>query len=166
MSYVAVPATVIEDFLQAKGLERSVYYNEVVYTQTHGDNPNVKIKVYTSIRVGQAAVRACGADSIKVATVFDDGAKRFGVGKFPHILRVGSEQEVLDRIQERLTAAYKRGSEWLSQQQTVRPEQLVTNGALSPAEQPRYRDYDYGKPRGGIMSEEEYAHLMAKKVAQ
>jgi hypothetical protein len=155
MSYIAVPAATIEDFLQAKGLERSVYYNEVVYTQTHGDNPNVKIKIYTSIRVGQAAVRACGADSIKIATVYDDGAKRFGVGKFPHVLRVGSEQEVLDRITERMAAAYKRGSEWLSQQQT--------NAAINHI-QPIPADYhDDGRPRGGIMSEEEYAQLTAKR---
>lgn len=152
MSYIAVPAATIEGFLQAKGLERSVYYNEVVYTQTHGDNPNIKIKVYTSIRTGQAVVRGNGQDSIKVAAIYDDGAKRFGVGKFPHILRVGSEQEVLDRIQERLNAAYKRGSEWLSQQQTVRPTAVAT------------RPYDDGQPRGGIMTEEEYAQLLARKA--
>jgi hypothetical protein len=147
--YVGVPAEVIESFLQSKGFTRTVYYHEVVYTQSMTLSPNLHVKIYTSIRDGATAVRASGVDSIKVAVVYDDGVKRFGVGKFPHILRVGSEQEVLDRIQERMAAAYKRGSEWLSQQQTIRPIAHT---------------FDDGQPRGGVMTEEEYAQLIAKRV--
>lgn len=154
-TYVQVAADKIEDFLKAKGFSRSVYYNEVVYSRDHDENPNVKIKIYTSIRVDQAVVRACGADSIKVCAIFDDGRKKFGVGKFPHVLRVGSEQEVLDRMLGRMRQAYKRGSDWLAQQQGSAPIPAPVQYRGSPPED--------GKPRGGVMTDEEFARIGAAK---
>jgi hypothetical protein len=160
-TYVPVAADKIEDFLKAKGFSRSVYYNEVVYSRDHDENPNIKIKVYTSIRVGQTVVRGCGADSIKICTVFDDGQTRRGVGKFPHVLRVGSEQEVLDRMLGRMRQAYKRGSDWLAQQQGSAP----TPAPVIPIQWNPYRGSppEDGKPRGGVMTEEEFARIGATK---
>lgn len=114
--YVPVPAQDIEDFLQSKGFARTVQYQEVVYVRAHEKSPDVKVKVYTSIRVGAAQARNRGADSIKVCTVFDNGRKSFGIGKFPRVHRTGSPAAVLERTLERMKEAYRRGSEWISQQ--------------------------------------------------
>jgi hypothetical protein len=111
--YVPVPAHEIESFLESKGFTRTVQYREVVYVRPHDKNPDVKVKVYTSIRVGAAQARSKGADSIKVCTVFDNGRKSFGLGKFPRVHRTGSSSAVLERTLERMRDAYKRGTEWI-----------------------------------------------------
>lgn len=124
--YVPVPAHEIESFLQSKGFERTVQYQEVVYVRAHEKDRDVKVKVYTSIRVGAAQARRCGSDSIKVCTVFDNGRKSFGIGKFPRIHRTGSPAAVLERTYDRMKDAYKRGSEWIRGQAVRRASQART----------------------------------------
>lgn len=121
--YVPVPALVLEGFLQSKGFTRTVQYQEVVYIRRHEENPNVLVKVYTSIRVGASQARNRGADSIKVCTVFDNGHKSFGLGKFPRVHRTGSPQLVLERTLTRMRMAYARGSEWIEGQRALRADQ-------------------------------------------
>jgi len=111
--YVPVPAQDIEDFLRSKGFTRTVQYQEVVYIRRHEENPDVMVKVYTSIRVGSAQARSRGADSIKVCTVFDNGRRSFGLGKFPRVHRTGSPQLVLERTLGRMKQAYRRATEWI-----------------------------------------------------
>lgn len=113
--YVAVPASEIEGFLQSKGFHRTTHCNEIVYVRKHSKDPRVQVKVYTSIREGSTAVRRNGADAIKVAAVYDDGRRSFGVGKFPRILRTGSTKAVLDRMLQRMRQAYSRCNEWVAQ---------------------------------------------------
>ncbi len=115
-TFVSVPAQAIEDFLKSKGFVRTVQRCEVVYVRNHDRDPNVKIKVYTSIRTGAAAARRRGKDSIKVCTVFDNGQRSFGIGKFPRVHRTGSTEKVLERTLERMRAAYKRANQWLREQ--------------------------------------------------
>lgn len=115
-NYVAVPAEALEGFLQSQKFERTVQGNEVVYFRRSSKNPNVRLKVYTSVRVGQAQVRNSGKDSIKVCAVFDnDQGRSFGVGKFNPVFRVTSVESVLSRLKERLMEAAKRANEWISQ---------------------------------------------------
>jgi hypothetical protein len=116
--YVEVPAQAIEDFLQSKGFTRTTQRNEVVYVRSHHEWPCVKVKVYTSIRDGHTSVRKRGADAIKVCTVYE-GKKRkpFGIGRFPHVLRTGNTQAVLDRMYDRMRAAYRRANEWVAKTQ-------------------------------------------------
>jgi hypothetical protein len=111
--YVVVSREAIEGFLQSKHFERTVQATEVVYLFRHRRDPRVLVKVYTSLRVGSRTARGCGEDAIRVATVFDDGKRSFGVGKFPKILRTGSEQLILDRIYSRIREAYLRGSDFI-----------------------------------------------------
>jgi len=111
--YVEVSRETIEGFLRSKHFERTVQATEVVYVFRHRRNPRVLVKVYTSLRDGARTVRGCGEDAIRVATVFDDGQRSFGVGKFPKILRTGSEQLILDRIYSRIREAYLRGSDFI-----------------------------------------------------
>jgi len=112
-TFVQVPAQAIEDFLKSKGFTRTVHRCEVVYVRAHEDCPDVVVKVYTSIGTRYNGTRGNGRDSIKVCTVFDDGRKRFGIGKFPRIHRTGSTEAVFGRMLERMRAAYARGSQWL-----------------------------------------------------
>jgi len=115
--YVPVPAHEIESFLAAKGFERTVQRNEVVYVRPHEKDPDVKIKVYTSIRVGAAHARNRGADSIKVCTVVErENGRSFGIGKFPRIHRTGSVDAILERMYQKMRSAYSRGTEWIHQQ--------------------------------------------------
>jgi hypothetical protein len=115
-SYVEVPADAIEGLLKNKGFARTTQGHEVVYERCSTRDPNVRLKVYTSIRDGVNVARKCGADSIKVCCVYQSPTRTFGVGRFPHINRVGDTQAVLDRILEKILAAAKRGNEWIDQQ--------------------------------------------------
>jgi len=122
--YVTVPAQTIEDFLSSKGFSRTVQYKEVVYVRASQRNPDVKIKVYTSIRVGRSSARARGKDSVKVCAVFDNGRKSFGVGKFPRVHRTGSPEAVLERVLERIMQAAARANEWIDQNDRAWRERL------------------------------------------
>ncbi len=128
-NFVNVSASAIEGWLEARRFERTVQFHEVVYVRKSRDYPDVCIKVYTSVRVGRQQARDRGRDSIKVAVVYDNGRKSFGIGKFPHVNRVTSEQAVIARLEERVRAAAERGKEWIRQQ-----------GG------PRYRRLDAPKP--------------------
>ena len=111
--YVVVSRETIEEFLRSKHFERTVQVTEVVYVFKHQRDPRVVVKVYTSLRDGARNARGRGEDAIRVATVFDDGQRSFGVGKFPKVLRTGSEQLVLDRVYSRIREAYLRGSDFI-----------------------------------------------------
>jgi hypothetical protein len=111
--YVAVRREALENFLKSKGFKRTVQSTEIVYVFPHLKNPSVVVKVYTSIRDGSHTVRGCGEDAIRVATVFENGPISYGVGRFPKVLRTGSEQSVLDRTYSRIQEAYLRGSDFI-----------------------------------------------------
>lgn len=122
--YVTVPAQTIEEFLARKGFARTVQRHEVVYVRASRRNPDVKIKVYTSIRTGNQAARGKGKDSIKVAAVFDNGRRSFGIGKFPRVHRTGSPEAVLERVQDRLLKAAERANQWIDQNDSAWRERL------------------------------------------
>ena len=113
-NFIAIPSEVLETRLQQLGFERQTQRNEVVYRKTSTQNPSVHILVYTSVRNGQSQVRAAGKDAIRVCTIFDNGRTSFGVGKFPPVMRVHSVESVLQRLQERIIDAAKRGKEWIA----------------------------------------------------
>lgn len=115
-TFCGITATRIEGYLAAKGFSRTVRNHEVTYVR-HGNRcPALWVAVYTTISDGCVSGRGCGQDAIRVCVFYDDGRGRsFGVGKFPHIKRTGSEEAILDRLQERILAAYDRAAEWLEQ---------------------------------------------------
>ena len=124
--YVEIPTQVLEDFLKSKGFSRTTQRNEVVYERSHHEWSSVKVKVYTSIKDGRTVARRRGSDSIKVCAVYIPSAfskrKPFGIGKFPRVLRTGTQQAVLDRTYERMVAAYKRCNEWVA---TIKVKQVM-----------------------------------------
>lgn len=113
-SYVAVPAETIEKFLQDLKFEKTQQGNEVVYFRRSSRNPDVRIKVYTSIRVGQVAVRNAGKDSIKVCAVFENARKSFAVApKLQPVFRVASVESVLERLKGRVKEAAELANKWI-----------------------------------------------------
>lgn len=123
--FVSVPAETLEKWLADQKFERTVHGNEVVYVRSSVKNPCVKMKVYTSIRVGQVAVRAAGKDAIRVCVAFENGARSFGIGKFPSVPRVHSVESVLRRTKERLMEAAKRANEWIAQDEAREAERAA-----------------------------------------
>lgn len=133
--FVAVPAEIIEKWLSERKFERTVHHREVVYVRRSSVNPNVCIKVYTSIRVGQAQVRGAGKDAIRACVVFDNGQRQFGIGKFPAVPRVNSVESVLRRTKERILEAVKRANEWIAQEAS-RPKPWERGGQRAPVATP------------------------------
>jgi hypothetical protein len=111
--YVAIAASALQNFLESRKFVQSFCGREIVYIRRSSRNPDVCIKVYTSIKVGERTVRASGRDSIKVCCVFDNGRRSFGIGKFPPVLRVDSEASILARLDARIRAAAARATEWM-----------------------------------------------------
>lgn len=114
-NFVPVPAAVIEDALRALRFERTVQYREVVYVRRSARNPDVMIKVYTSVRVGDSVVRPSGSDAIRVCVVFDNGRKSFGIAKLGPVHRVHSVESVMRRLRERLQEAARNGKRWMDE---------------------------------------------------
>lgn len=113
-TFVSVPAKEISDFCESKGFARTVQRHEVVYVRRSRANSSVVIKVYTSVRVGDAAARRSGKDSIKVCAVFDDGRRSFGICKLPRVHRTGSAEKVLGRVLSRIKDAAERANRWIA----------------------------------------------------
>lgn len=162
-TFVEVPAKDIEGFLSGKGFTRTVVGCEVVYVRKSSRNPDVRMKVYTSVRVGNAAVRRAGRDAIRVCVVFEnDRGKSFGIGRFPHVNRVGSVEGVLGRIKDRLLEAANRANQWIDGQSRrdasrgpggipadlpgARPLSISRLSPPRGTPAPRLRDRPYGDP--------------------
>jgi hypothetical protein len=122
-NYFAMPAETLEKWLVDNKFERTVQYREVVYVRKSQKNPDVVIKVYTSIRDGASNVRNSGRDAIRVCSVFDNGRKSFGIGKFPPVFRVTSVESVLGRLKDRIMDAAKRANEWIEKNESTRSVQ-------------------------------------------
>jgi hypothetical protein len=106
---VVVPAAVLEEFLRSKGFERSVWRGEVVYAKRHEKDRRFVVSVYTTISDGSTRTRRLGEDSIKVSVFMyvDEATGRTrGVAKQARVFRTGTVEGVLERVYERMRAAY------------------------------------------------------------
>ena len=119
--YIEVNSELFESWLQEKGFIRndSVSGNEVVYEICNCKNPNVRVRVYTSIARGKESARKIGKDSIKVSCFFDDGKTSFGIAKMPRIYRTGSQAKVQERTLSRMREAYSLGNRWIRMHKAV-----------------------------------------------
>ena len=86
---------------------------ELGYFRCHGLDPNIQIKIYTSLPADRSVARGCGEDAIRVVAVFDDGAKNFPICKLPRVHRTGSEAAVIERTLERAREAWRFVNLWL-----------------------------------------------------
>jgi len=109
--YVEVNAASMEQMLQKCGFNRSTTGKEVVYIRRH-KNPNILIKVYTSIPLEASKARGCGKDAIRVVVIYDNGNRNFGIAKLPRVYRTGTEKDVLERTYKRMRDAYMLANKW------------------------------------------------------
>lgn len=119
--YVEIDSAVFEKFLADQGFTRTVSNFEVVYVKPFLPEPHVTIKVYTSIRIGDAVARDVGKDAIRVVAVFDNGKKTFGLFKGARVYRTTSQESVQARTQERIVTAIARCQQWSENQRAGRP---------------------------------------------
>jgi len=117
--YIEVNAGEFESFLKDHGFEPDLSGKEVVYYRQHEYNVNVLVLVYTSISTGKTSARDCGKDAIRVVTIFNDGNRSFGIGKFPRVYRTGSQEKIQERTLDRMRKAYSRGSNWIRENKCV-----------------------------------------------
>lgn len=113
--YVELNSAKFESFLKHKGFVRETIDSgkEIVYSFCHEYNPNVRVKVYTSIVSGAKTARSVGKDAIRIVCIFDDGSKSFGIAKMPRVYRTGNQEKVEERTLERMREAYRCGSRWI-----------------------------------------------------
>jgi hypothetical protein len=121
--FVEIDSKLLEDFLSGCGFRRIVQGSEIVYVLSNKFHDSVRVKVYTSIRVGENHARPCGADAIRVVTAYEGqrpvarignrSSTNFGIFKAKKILRTGSQEAVTERLHARMREAYSFGNEWL-----------------------------------------------------
>jgi len=114
--YVEVPSEVIESFLSGKRFVRGVQGSEVVYSFAHLRDAAVKVKVYTSIRVGATRARGCGEDAIRVVVCGERPGRSWGIAKLPRVYRTGNVDAVLARLHARMREAYTIATNYLTAQ--------------------------------------------------
>ncbi len=112
MSFVEVPADAIRTRLIDAGFERAADAdNEEVYYRAHKKNPDMAVKVFTTIPLNGAAVRDCGRDAIRIVAL-KRIPLRFGnpktvcIYKAQRVFRTGTVEGVLQRMIERARLAY------------------------------------------------------------
>lgn len=163
-NFVEVPAQDIENHLSAQGFSRTVQREEVVYVRSSQRNPDVKIKVYTSIRVGRTVVRGAGKDAVRVCVVFDNGRRSFGIGKFPSVPRVHSVDSVLRRTDERLRLAKLRAVEWMREQDAKFGPPVVQEPMRDRLEEKaEYARLERAQEEAGFASDPDYRAFLERE---
>lgn len=121
--FVEIDSKLLEDFLSGCGFRRIVQGSEIVYVRPNKHHDSVRVKVYTSIKVGQNVARPCGADAIRVVTAYEGqrpvarpgnrSSTNFGIFKAKKILRTGTQDRLTERLHARMQEAYAFGNQWL-----------------------------------------------------
>mgnify|MGYP001579849851 CR=1 FL=1 len=115
--FVELPREAMVNMLATSGFEelKDSSSGELVYIRKHHKNPNVQLKVYTSIAKGLSYARECGEDAIRVVVVYDNPntGKNFGIYKATRTHRTGSVEKILHRTLTRMREAYGFANEWV-----------------------------------------------------
>jgi hypothetical protein len=125
--YVEISREKLENFLQACGFGRRTSGKEVVYVRHNHHYHSVVVKVYTSLPSGGGNARGAGQDAIRVAVAYESeipylDKTSFGIYKAKRVFRTGTEQDVLDRLYERMREAYTFSNDWLRRNWTRLPK--------------------------------------------
>jgi hypothetical protein len=117
--FVDIDPAKLEAFLQTCGFGRRVVGKEVVYVRHNHHYHSVLVKVYTSLPADGGKARGAGKDAIRVTVAYENeqqpfqGRTSFGIHKTTRVFRSGTEQDVLDRLYERMREAYAVSNEWI-----------------------------------------------------
>lgn len=116
--FVEIPKEALAVPLLALGFRQYEAHGQIVMEKRHDCCSNILVKVYTSIPSGGAlVVRRAGKDSIRVCCTYESSFKKFGIGKFPYIARVGTVEGVVQRVMKTIRLAWVRGQEWFDENQ-------------------------------------------------
>lgn len=109
--YIVIDSSKLFLFLESFGFSRSITPNsEVVYSQAYVGNPNLVVKIYTSVSSGDTVARDIGEDAIRITAVDTQISK--GIYKGARVYRTGSQGKVHARIKERFHEAFQRCMEY------------------------------------------------------
>ena len=113
--YIPIELEPFEKFLTVQGFSIVPTKDEIVYEKPYTDNPNIKIKVYTSFQNGAIIARDVGRDAIRLVAVLknSNSDKSYPIFKGSRVYRTTSQESVHNRVQERIDAATKRCQEWI-----------------------------------------------------
>lgn len=121
--FVEINSALLEEFLQGCGFRRIVQGHEIVYVRENHHHNSVRVKVYTSIRVGEQKARGLGVDAIRVTAAYEGrfqvrrqgrpASTNFGIFKATKILRTGSQDAVTERLHQRMREAYDFANQWI-----------------------------------------------------
>jgi hypothetical protein len=109
MAYIAVPTETLVAHLESMGFSKDAVARgrEVTYSIAHKREPRLRVVVYTSVREGEAQVRARGKDAIRTCLVWTaENGKTTGVTKAKRVFRTGTVEGVLARLRERAREMY------------------------------------------------------------
>ena len=108
MSYNPIDAKHLTAALEKHGFEPTVVGKELVYTRDNHNDPQLTVKVYTSVTEGHEFVKKKGSDAIRTCLVYTgpDGKTR-GVAKTKRVHRSGTDTAIIKRMMERARAMYK-----------------------------------------------------------
>jgi hypothetical protein len=106
-----VSSEALHSALENAGFTQGVAGKEVIYERANHHDPRLKVRVYTSAKVGSSEVVGCGKDAIRVRLVYvASSGKVFPVGKksdCARVYRVGETSDILDRMIQRARDQYK-----------------------------------------------------------
>lgn len=115
MRYIDIDADRFIAFLTSKGFSRTVQNRELVFVKQHERNPNLYVKVYSSISVNATLARGVGSDCIRVVAIHDGNGKSFGIWKATRTYRTGSQEAVEQRTYDRMRECYAALNRWRKQ---------------------------------------------------
>jgi len=131
MAYCPVPSALIDATLIGKGFEKALCGREVVYDFYHRLDSNLKVRVYSSIKDGDDAVRGCGKDAIRIVVLRRDPAtgRIRALAQSVRVYRVNTAASTVERLLARCREAYARLNEVVKADRAV-PSDIADSNAF------------------------------------
>jgi hypothetical protein len=104
MAFIAITRDEIVRYMHNKAFLETRSGNEVVFERDSKMDPRLKIRVFTSLQVGEDRVRDCGSDAIRVVLVFKrDESFTQGVFSARPVARAGKcVEDIFGRVHDRI----------------------------------------------------------------
>jgi hypothetical protein len=105
--YVEVPREVFEAAMTEAGFKEEGKRGQLMFVRRHHRNPELMVKIYSSIPRNASEARDCGEDSIVVCAVYEPPFPQRSRPLYrQRVFRVTSPEGVMERTLERAREAY------------------------------------------------------------
>jgi hypothetical protein len=112
--YVEVPREAFEAAMTKAGFKEEGVRGQLMFVRRHHRNPELKVKIYSSIPRNAGEARDCGEDSIVVVAVYEPPYPMKSRPLYrQRVFRVTSVEGVMERTLERAREAYVKCNEAL-----------------------------------------------------